>query len=67
MQDAAKRLDLALWAQAFDRYALAVDMVGQMCFVDAIAHKNIVLEVSNLATSEGRTRLLGVLYDELAR
>ena len=46
---------------------MAADMVGQMGFVDAIAHKNIVLEVSNQADSEGRTRLLGVLYDELAR
>ena len=83
MQEADKRLDLALWVQAFDRYmgtlcgtaifcnfvryALAAEMTDQLKFSDAIGHKCLVLDLANQAGSEGRTRLLGVLYDELCR
>ena len=42
-------------------------MTDQLKFSDAIAHKCLVLDLANQAGSEGRTRLLGVLYDELCR
>ena len=42
-------------------------MTGQLQFCDAMTHKCIVLDLANQAGSDGRTRLLGVLYDELCR
>ena len=68
VQDTSKRLDLALWQQAWDRYALAAQVTGQMDFHLAMTHKAIVMDVANTAVSaEKRQRLLGVLYDEASR
>ena len=52
---------------AFDRYALAAQVTGQLSFQGAMKHKNVVTEVANSAGAEGRTRMLGVMYDELSR
>ena len=53
---------------AWDRYTLAAQAVDhQLQFPQALAHKEVVLEISCTAKSGGRTDLLGVLYDELAR
>ena len=67
LQEAGKSLGLALWMQAFDRYALAAQVTGQLSFLGAMKHKGIVTEVANSAGAEGRTRMLGVMYDALAR
>ena len=56
-----------MWLTAWDRYALACAMVGQMDFADAMRHKSVVTEVASSALKEGKRSLLGVLYDEVAR
>ena len=38
-----------------------------MAFEDAVNHRMNVVEISVTAKAQGRTPLLGVLYDELAR
>ena len=41
--------------------------IGQLRYVDAMRHKLIVIEVASIAENEGRSSLMVVLYDELAR
>ena len=41
--------------------------VFQMSFSTAVKHKLVVSEIAADAAGQGRTALLGVLYDELAR
>jgi hypothetical protein len=61
-------LELSLWIVAFDHYALGAQAVDhQLQFCQALLHKEVVLEIACSAKSGGRTDLLGVLYDELAR
>ena len=60
-------MDLCTWQVAFDRYALAAQIAGQLTFKDAMLHKSVVLEVAANAWMEGRRPLLGVVYDEVAR
>ena len=66
-QETAKYLDFPWWLVAFDHYTVAAVSLGQMSFPDAQKHKAVVVEVAALATSEGRTSLLAVLYDERLR
>ena len=66
-QEETKRLDLCTWQVAYDRYALAAQITGQLSFRDAMVHKSVVLEVAANAKSVGRRPLLGVVYDEVAR
>ena len=49
------------------RYSLAAAILDQLPYSKAMLHKSIVLEVSCLAPSEGRSAYLGVLYDEIVR
>ena len=56
-----------MWLTAWERYAIACAMVGQMDFADAMRHKSVVTEVACSALKEGKRSLLGVLYDEVAR
>ena len=68
MQGSARRLDIGLWQLAWDRYALAAQTAEhQLSFRAAMSHKEVVLEIAYCAKSSGRSELLGVLYDELAR
>ena len=39
----------------------------QFQYADALLHKKNVVEVAACAAAEGRTIMLGVLYDEIAR
>ena len=39
----------------------------QFQYVDALLHKKNVIEVAACAAAEGRTIMLGVLYDEIER
>lgn len=41
--------------------------VHQMSFATAVKHKLVVCEIAAGADGEGKTALLGVMYDELAR
>ena len=66
-QGASKRLAIHAWQTAWDSYALAAAVLGQMDFASAMAHKNIICEIVSGADAEGRRWLLAVLYDELAR
>ena len=62
------RLPMELWMVAWDRMALAGEMVEhQLTFAQAMRHKEVVLEVAFVAVASGRSSLVGVLYDELAR
>ena len=45
----------------------AAAVLGQMCFKSAMKHKAIVAKVATGAAARGRSPLLGVLFDELAR
>ena len=64
----ALRLPMELWLVAWDRMALAGEMVEhQLTFAQAMRHKEVVLEVAFAAMASGRSSLVGVLYDELAR
>ena len=64
----ALRLPLELWLVAWDRAALAGEMVDhQLTFALAVRHKEVVLDVAFAAAASGRNSLVGVLYDELAR
>ena len=64
----SRRLELAQWLCAWDRYALAAEAVPhQMGFALAVQHKNIVMEIACDAKAKGRNELVGVLYDEIAR
>jgi len=52
---------------AWDRYAVAAAVLGQMSYAAAMSHKNLVHEVAVSAPAEGRKPLLGVLFDEVSR
>ena len=64
---AGRRLDLASWLIAFDRYALAAAATNQMSFQACMNHKNVVVDVAMSALAEKRRNVLGVIYDEVAR
>ena len=51
----------------FGRYALAAHALKQLSFKASRMHLANVCEVSLTAGDEGRTSLLGILYDELLR
>ena len=55
------------WTMAWDRYAVAAAVLGQMSYAAAMSHKNLVHEVAVSAPAEGRKPLLGVLFDEVSR
>ena len=68
VQGDARRLDLPIWLIAFERYTLGAQAVEhQLSFQQALVHKEVVVEIACSAKSAGRSELLGVLYDELAR
>ena len=57
-----------MWLVAWDRYALAALAVEhQLDFSVSLLHKEVVLAIATAAAAGGRSELLGVLYDELAR
>ena len=67
-QEDARRLELPMWLIAFDGYMLGAQAVEhQLGFGQALLHKATVCEIACTAKAGGRTDLLGVLYDELAR
>ena len=58
---------MAPWQQAWERYALAAQIVEQMSFASAMEHKCVVLEIASNSKAEGRKPFLAMIYDELAR
>ena len=57
-----------MWLIAWDRYSLAAVAVDHQLNMDqAMLHKEVVLSIACAAPANGRSELLGVLYDELAR
>ena len=44
-QKGTRRLELALWLPAWERFAMAAAMVKMMSFSAAMAHKHHVVEV----------------------
>ena len=68
MQEESRRLEFPLWLIAWDRYVLAAQVVDhQLEFRLALLHREVVQSVACAAAAGGRTDLLGVLYDEMAR
>jgi hypothetical protein len=68
VQDNARRLELPIWLIAFERYSLGAQAVEhQLSFQQALVHKEVVVEIACSAKAAGRSDLVGVLYDELAR
>jgi len=47
--------------------ALLCWRVRKMSFAAAVKHKLVVCEIAAGAAAEGKSALLGVIYDELAR
>ena len=66
-KEEARRLDFNAWLIAFDRYAIAAHVTGQMEYSVAMQHKEIVLEVVATGMADGKRPFLGVLYDEVVR
>ena len=57
-----------MWLVAWERYTLAALAVEhQLEFGQSLLHKEVVLGIATAAGAGGRSELLGVLYDELAR
>ena len=57
-----------MWLVAWDRDALAALAVEhQLDFSLSLLHKEVVLAIATAAAAGGRSALLGVLYDVLAR
>ena len=57
-----------MWLIAWDKYALAALAVEhQLEYVQSLLHKEVVMAIASAAPASGRSDLLGVLYDELAR
>ena len=68
LQEESRRLEFAMWLVAFERYSLAALAVEhQLPFGQSLLHKEVVLSIATAAGAGGRSELLGVLYDELAR
>ncbi len=44
VEDAVRRLEMAAWQLAWDRYALAAAVVDQLTFTQAVQHKSVVME-----------------------
>ena len=67
-KEKGRRLEFPVWLIAFDRYALGAQAVDhQLSMKEALLHKDVVINVACSAYASGRTDLLGVLYDEVAR
>jgi hypothetical protein len=49
------------------RYAIGALATGQLTFAQTQLHKKVVLDVAMAAKSFGKSPLLGVCYDEIAR
>lgn len=62
-----RRLDLVMWMPAWDAYAIAGAVLKQFNYKNAHLHKVIVLENAMQAQKDGRSALVGVLYDEFVR
>jgi hypothetical protein len=60
------RLDVLRWSIAFDRFAIALAVTGQLSYGKAMEHKALCQRVA-LEANEGRRHSLGVIYDEVAR
>ena len=61
-------MELPMWQIAWDRYTLAAQAIDDQLNVrQALLHKEVVLSIACSAAAKGRTELVGVLYDELAR
>ena len=57
-----------MWLIAWDKYALAALAVEhQLEYGQSLLHKEVVMAIASAASASGRSDLLGVLYDELAR
>ena len=61
-------MEFPWWIVAWDRFAIASQAIpGQLNMQQALLHKDVVINIACAAPAAGRTDLLGVLYDELAR
>ena len=61
-------MEFPWWLVAWDRFALASQAIpGQLTMQQALLHRDVVINVACSAPAGGRTDLLGVLYDEIAR
>ena len=68
VQEEGRRLEFPWWLVAWDRFAIASQAIpGQLTMQQALLHKDVVINIACSAAAGGRTDLLGVLYDELAR
>eukprot|EP00973_Karenia_brevis_P027297 3763641-Karenia_brevis.AAC.1 len=61
------KLSLPFWMLAWDSYAIAAAILGQLTYSAAVKHKLVVAEIATEAVAEGRRPILGVIYDEIAR
>jgi hypothetical protein len=62
-----KYVDFAWWLLAWDRYALAAAATQQMDFNQAMQHKRVIAEIAADSATEGKSPLIAVIYDDLAR
>ena len=59
----ARRLDLATWQLAWDRYTVAAVALDQLSFAQCQVHKDVVMEVAAGEAKNGGSAAIGVYYD----
>ena len=62
-----KRMGLAFWMAAWDRYTLAAVCLGQLDFTSCTLYKTKIVDLAAEAMADSRGPLVAVLYDELLR
>ena len=63
----ARRLDLATWQLAWDRYTVAAVALDQLSFAQCQVHKDVVMEVAAGEAKNGGSAAIGVYYDAEVR
>ena len=62
-----KRLTLAFWLAAWDKYSLAAVALEQLKYTVCVLHKAKIMDLATEAVEGDRGPLVAVIYDELLR
>ena len=62
-----KRLTLAFWLAAWDKYSLAAVALEQLSYTVCVLHKAKIMDLATEAVEGDRGPLVAVIYDELLR
>ena len=62
-----KRLTLAFWLTAWDKYSLAAEALEQLKYTVCVLHKAKIMDLATEAVEGDKGPLVAVIYDELLR